>query len=359
MLAYFIEIRREVAQIHRRRSGLDHAPESRREELRHFERDVVVVDQRLGQPQRQLHGRAALEIISHAAWVQVRAVNGVCRERALDALVAREDVVDVEVAARRVHSAASLLKIALGGKERTICFNRFCVLYQRHSFAYIYEEATPWISDQQDRYWAAMDTQEPHDVGVPRDEEAKHTEHKVTQLIQSWGLSRFSAQMARQWLMNSLGADDGREREDLKRLRKWLLLQLNRRQRPEILSEWQRGCPEIVPALRAMPRWDCQLFPWVQALEEAYPVIKEELLALKSQKGFQPYRAPSWASNIEVRAPMIYSCSVVWQSNGRLYRPKTGWEVPVTMPETGMSSISICTTWTLKRTAHCAQRQSR
>lgn len=162
-----------------------------------------------------------------------------------------------------------------------------------------------------------MDTQQTQG-GAPRDEEAERMERKVTELIQSWGMSRFSAQMARQWLMNSLGADDGRERGDLGRLRKWLLLQLNSQQRPEILSEWQRGCSEIIPALRAMPRWDCQLFTWVRALEEAYPVIKEELLALKNQKGFQPYRAPSWASNIEVIISIADFCVVVWASYGML-----------------------------------------
>lgn len=162
-----------------------------------------------------------------------------------------------------------------------------------------------------------MDSQQSQD-GMPRDEETERMEYKVTELIQSWGLSRFSVQMTRQWLMNSLGAEDGREREDLERLRKWLLLQFNHQRRPEILSDWQRGCPEIIPALRAMPRWDCQVFAWVKTLEEAYPVIRKELLALKNQKGFQPYRAPSWASNIEVRTPMIDANLVANQSNGML-----------------------------------------
>lgn len=33
-------------------------------------------------------------------------------------------------------------------------------------------------------------------------------------------------------------------------------------------------------------------------MEKWHPVLKEELMSLKSQVGFQPYRGPSWVSNI-------------------------------------------------------------
>lgn len=59
----------------------------------------------------------------------------------------------------------------------------------------------------------------------------------------------------------------------------------------------QKGCPDIIPGLRAKPWWDATEFPWMKHFEENYKVIRDELLALRSEKGFQPYRGPSWISD--------------------------------------------------------------
>ncbi|RLN84048.1 hypothetical protein BBJ28_00008222 [Nothophytophthora sp. Chile5] len=134
-------------------------------------------------------------------------------------------------------------------------------------------------------------------------------EEKLRELIRSWGLSRFSEGMALQWLLRSLGAsppgNNGEEDggDDFCHLRKWIVLQLNRRHRAEGCSDWQMGCPEVIPRLKATAVWDCSAFPWVQTLEKNFLVIKEELLALKDSttSGFQPYRAPSWASKINAK----------------------------------------------------------
>lgn len=138
--------------------------------------------------------------------------------------------------------------------------------------------------------------------------DAARVERRLQALVRSWGLSRFSEQMAMQWLVRALGAsagdsDRGNNNEDeLARLRTWLLQQLNGQRRPPDASPWQHGCPELLPALRAFPAWDCDALPWVRGLERAFPAIKRELLALRSQpRGFQPYRAPSWASDLSVR----------------------------------------------------------
>jgi aspartyl/asparaginyl beta-hydroxylase (cupin superfamily) len=40
-------------------------------------------------------------------------------------------------------------------------------------------------------------------------------------------------------------------------------------------------------------------FPWIKKFEENFDVIRKELLALRSEKGFQPYRGPSWTSKIK------------------------------------------------------------
>lgn len=39
----------------------------------------------------------------------------------------------------------------------------------------------------------------------------------------------------------------------------------------------------------------------MKAFEDNYEVVKEELLSLRKLKGFQPYRGPSWISNIRAK----------------------------------------------------------
>lgn len=46
---------------------------------------------------------------------------------------------------------------------------------------------------------------------------------------------------------------------------------------------------------------DANEFPWLKHFEENYKVIRDELLALREQKGFQPYRGPSWISEIKAK----------------------------------------------------------
>jgi hypothetical protein len=136
-------------------------------------------------------------------------------------------------------------------------------------------------------------------------DDGDRVEAKLRALVRSWGLSRFSEEMAWQWLLKCLG-DDGRghgSADPMARVRKWILLQLNQQRHPPAISHWQRGSPELIPSLTSRAVWDCTAFPWVEKLEAAFPAIKAELLALKGQKGFQPYRAPSWASDSRVMEP--------------------------------------------------------
>lgn len=58
------------------------------------------------------------------------------------------------------------------------------------------------------------------------------------------------------------------------------------------LIDWQAGCPNVIKGLRAHPIWDTAEFPWVRKLEECSSGICKELMALRGQKAFQPYRAP-------------------------------------------------------------------
>lgn len=79
-------------------------------------------------------------------------------------------------------------------------------------------------------------------------------------------------------------------------LRSWILNKMNHRiPRPE--NEWQRGCPEIIPGLRASAWWDPSELSFTQQLQDNFDVIRAELVSLRGQSVFQPYRAPTWASS--------------------------------------------------------------
>jgi aspartate beta-hydroxylase len=32
-------------------------------------------------------------------------------------------------------------------------------------------------------------------------------------------------------------------------------------------QQWQKGCPNLIPGLRASPVWDTSEFPWIRDLE--------------------------------------------------------------------------------------------
>ena len=58
----------------------------------------------------------------------------------------------------------------------------------------------------------------------------------------------------------------------------------------------QLGCPDLVPGLPLKAWWEREEIPWIAQLESHFETIKEELLALRSEKGFQPYRSPAYAN---------------------------------------------------------------
>src|SRR5687768_8530984 len=118
--------------------------------------------------------------------------------------------------------------------------------------------------------------------------EIRSVESRVKKLVQSWGLSRFSECMARQWLVRLLSAhgdpdatesskDKHKNAPDpLLRLREWVLTRLGQQNVPEGASPRQDEDPEVIPLLRAQSVWDCSEFPWMQALQSAFPAIKRE-----------------------------------------------------------------------------------
>ena len=139
------------------------------------------------------------------------------------------------------------------------------------------------------------------DAAAPSDDSS---EKKVFQrlellLADEFGLSRFKRAMATQFIKKVFG-DGGAAQFPC--VREWLRQKLTfasgvaRHITP--ISPWQRGCPQIMPRLRASAFWDTALFPWIAEVEAAFPRIRAELLSLRdaARSGFQPYRAPAWAS---------------------------------------------------------------
>ena len=109
-------------------------------------------------------------------------------------------------------------------------------------------------------------------------------------------LSRFSSRMAIEFLRSRLCLPDGQNR--FKRVLGYVIDLLNNKNKKEATSvdspvNWQSGCPNVIKGLRARPIWDNDDFPWIKTLEEHSSGICLELMALRGQQTFQPYRAPS------------------------------------------------------------------
>ena len=113
-------------------------------------------------------------------------------------------------------------------------------------------------------------------------------------------LSPFSSKMAIQFLQSRISLEGGPIR--FKRVVNYVLDVLTPAPTPVLNGDkeapstspinWQSGCPNVIKGLRACPIWNNSEFPWIRTLEEASSGICSELMALRGQKSFQPYRAP-------------------------------------------------------------------
>jgi len=112
------------------------------------------------------------------------------------------------------------------------------------------------------------------------------------------GLSKFSTAFAMSWVKENAGE------ESCQRVMSYILDRVNGR-RSRCRDAWQRGCPQIIPGLRASKFWDPDQFSWIKDLRKSFPKIREEVMSLrdsgkqKEKSGFQPYRAPSSSSSQE------------------------------------------------------------
>lgn len=144
-----------------------------------------------------------------------------------------------------------------------------------------------------------------------RDEDAAPLSNKLFQKLEhafrtKLCLSPFSSRMAIQFLHSRLSLPDGPIR--FKRVVSYVLDALSNTDKADkdtnkeahegnsslaSAIDWQSGCPNVIKGLRAIPIWDTSEFPWISILEECSQGICSELMALRGQKSFQPYRAPA------------------------------------------------------------------
>ena len=74
--------------------------------------------------------------------------------------------------------------------------------------------------------------------------------------------------------------------KDVDRLREWLFMRLNGNKMPKVYHPRQLGCPDLVPGLPLKGWWEREEIDWIPKLEASFDIIKEELLALRSESGF-------------------------------------------------------------------------
>ena len=122
---------------------------------------------------------------------------------------------------------------------------------------------------------------------------------RVQRVLAEYCLTPLAMAAARKWVREMADPDN----EVLARLRAWMILRINGRERAVPPSKWQAGCPEILGGLRARPIWDAAELPWLRPFEENAAAIRDELLALRSGRGFQPLKIPKWASKNQLASP--------------------------------------------------------
>lgn len=80
----------------------------------------------------------------------------------------------------------------------------------------------------------------------------------------------------------------------------------------------QLGCPDLVPGLPLKGWWDREEISWIAKLEANAHIIREELLGLRDDKGFQPYRSPAYAQSKNLAPDKIGSLGTD-QGNWNVY----------------------------------------
>jgi hypothetical protein len=87
---------------------------------------------------------------------------------------------------------------------------------------------------------------------------------------------------------------------DAEIVKNWVMMKLNNKQIPELYHPRQLGCPDLVLGLTIRSFWEPSEFDWINELVKNVEVIRTELINLREEMGFQPYKSPKFASDIKV-----------------------------------------------------------
>jgi aspartate beta-hydroxylase len=119
---------------------------------------------------------------------------------------------------------------------------------------------------------------------------------KLNELFKEYLLSEVQSLAAFKFIKDKFSNPDLKNGEAVK---KWVLMKVNNKKLPENYHKMQLGCPDLVPNLKIQNFWDPSQFTWVDELISNFNIIKEELITLREGKGFQPYKSPSFASDLK------------------------------------------------------------
>jgi len=134
--------------------------------------------------------------------------------------------------------------------------------------------------------------------GQPQTEVEKKIDEGIAKWLAEFSLSPIATIAAKNAIRKMALPQN---RDNMARVRQYIVHRLSGRKRAPPPTPWHNPCPEIFPGLRPHPFWDVSSpeMAWTKEFESHYDVIREELMALRGQAGFQPYRGPSWTQGIE------------------------------------------------------------
>ena len=101
--------------------------------------------------------------------------------------------------------------------------------------------------------------------------------------MKEYHLTAFQALAVKKFIKTKIGNPDDKS---VDRLRAWLFMRLNGHKLPEKYHPRQLGCPDLVPGLPLKGWWEREEIDWVSKLEANFDTIRDELIALREQKGF-------------------------------------------------------------------------